>query len=188
MPGYKNYTEVNSFRMLDHPAPHSVLDTNVLLGQVTRGLFLHLARRKLAYPHWSNVILTELRSCRSADENIATALRELESYPAGLVESLLPLAIRLPDPQDEHVLALAHTVQASSIVTFNKRDFPSKLCEGITVVTPDEYFCDLYRRAPGTLMQVLKEQCGELDWQAYVAKLNRARLHKLSRALRATAR
>lgn len=55
-------------------------------------------------------------------------------------------SLTLPDPDDRHVLAAAIRCNASVIVTFNERDFPTeKLATfGIEVQHPDEFIDNLF--------------------------------------------
>lgn len=55
-------------------------------------------------------------------------------------ESLIP-TLWLPDPNDRHVLAATIHCEADFIVTFNLKDFPSKLIEplGVSAIHPDDF-------------------------------------------------
>jgi hypothetical protein len=59
-------------------------------------------------------------------------------------ESLIP-GLSLPDENDRHVLAAAIRCQASTIVTFNLRDFPSEALApwDIEAQHPDEFIANL---------------------------------------------
>jgi hypothetical protein len=93
----------------------------------------------------------------------------------------------LPDPQDEHVLHCALAHQAAMILTFNLKDFPPHLTRGIRVLTPDAALLELLEENTPTAMKAVElhwKNCAEKDaWPSYVARLNRARLHGLSRRL-----
>lgn len=54
--------------------------------------------------------------------------------------------LKLPDPDDRHVLAAAIRCNASVIVTFNERDFPEKALStfGLEVQHPDEFIDNLF--------------------------------------------
>ncbi len=63
-------------------------------------------------------------------------------------ESLIP-SLKLPDPNDRHILATAIRCQADVIVSFNLKDFPSEYLSSFDVEAqhPDEfilYLLDLY--------------------------------------------
>ena len=57
----------------------------------------------------------------------------------------LPLAVRLPDPDDQAFLEVAATAEAV-LVTGNLRHFPKKSCKPVQVVTSKECL-DLLRRS-----------------------------------------
>jgi hypothetical protein len=59
--------------------------------------------------------------------------------------------LRLPDPNDRHVLAAAIRGRADVIVTRNVRDFPGDVLEpfGIEAQHPDEFVVHLLDLAPG---------------------------------------
>ncbi|WP_198972161.1 PIN domain-containing protein [Xylophilus sp. ASV27] len=54
--------------------------------------------------------------------------------------------LKLPDPDDRHVLAAAIRCNASVIVTFNERDFPAEALStfGVEVQHPDEFIDNLF--------------------------------------------
>ena len=58
-------------------------------------------------------------------------------------ESLIPL-LKLPDPDDRHVLAEAIVSRCDVIVTANLKDFPVSVLEpsGIEAQHPDEFLCN----------------------------------------------
>ncbi len=59
--------------------------------------------------------------------------------------------LRLPDPDDRHVLAAAIRARADVIVTCNLRDFPADALSpyGIEAQHPDEFIMNLLDLAPG---------------------------------------
>lgn len=63
--------------------------------------------------------------------------------PADAYEPLMP-ALRLPDPNDVHVLAAAIAGHVDCIVTFNLRDFPLKdlQAHGLVAIHPDDFLID----------------------------------------------
>ena len=103
-----------------------------------------------------------IRACY--DARILDEYREVLSRPVlriaeGRVESLLhqvaadgvlvtaqPLAIHLPDPDDEVFLAVALAGHARCLVTGNLRHYPKPLRRHMPVVSPRD-FLDLYREA-----------------------------------------
>ena len=104
----------------------------------------------------------EVRVCY--DARIMDEYREVLSRPVfriapGRVESLLhqiaadgllvaarPLAVPLPDPDDEAFLAVALAGSARCLVTGNLRHYPQPVRRGMPVLSPRD-FLDLYREA-----------------------------------------
>lgn len=66
--------------------------------------------------------------------------------------------LKLPDPDDRHVLAAAIAGKASVIVTWNLKDFPARdlLPYGLTSQSPDDFLIDLHRVFPGALISSVK--------------------------------
>jgi hypothetical protein len=64
------------------------------------------------------------------------------------------------DPKDRHVLAAAVRANASGIVTFNIRDFPSEAADifEIEIIHPDEFLLDHLDLAPATVIRELASQ------------------------------
>lgn len=63
-------------------------------------------------------------------------------------------------PKDRHVLAAAVRANASGIVTFNIRDFPSEAADifEIEIIHPDEFLLDQLDLAPATVIRELASQ------------------------------
>jgi len=74
-------------------------------------------------------------------------------------ETLIP-AIRLPDPDDRHVVAAAVHCGASLIVTLNGKDFPPNALEpyDIEAKHPDDFILDLFDLYPATVVQAVANQ------------------------------
>ncbi|QLQ09717.1 MAG: PIN domain-containing protein [Nocardioidaceae bacterium] len=133
----------------------SVLDTSVLWPSLQRDFLLSMAIEGLYRPLWSSAILGELRRherlkllARGVDEGAAhEAANYLIEQMTGafddaLVEGWEPLdgVYRLPDPDDEHVVAAAVVGGAGVIVTENLSDFPPAKIPGIIQVLPARDF------------------------------------------------
>jgi len=109
-----------------------VFDANVLFGIRLTSLLMELAMSGLFRARWSADIHREWMTAVSEQHGIpiekltvrrdsmdAAVLDGCVSGYEDLIENL-----KLPDPTDRHVLACAICCGASSIVTFNERDFP----------------------------------------------------------------
>lgn len=73
----------------------------------------------------------------------------------GLTETL-----RLPDPDDRHVLAAAIHARAQVIVTFNVKDFPASILSayGLTTSHPDAFIAGLLAAHPSAVSAALEKQ------------------------------
>ena len=132
----------------------AVLDTCVLYGSLERDFLLSMAVEGLYRPLWSDVILEELLECefekwavrvpadearRRADRLISELRREFEDSLVGGWERA-SLNYGLPDPDDEHVVAVAHFSGAGAVVTRNTKHFPRPLIPAhIDVLHPSEF-------------------------------------------------
>lgn len=130
-----------------------VYDACVLHGNTCRDLLIRVGQAGLVQAKWSEQILDELieslekRGIGTADK--LARLRRL--IAASIADSLvtghdeLIESLRLPDPNDRHVLAAAIRSHAQVIVTDNTKDFPASALEswGIEVKTPDDFVRDL---------------------------------------------
>ena len=100
-------------------------------------------------------------------------------------------ALRLPDPNDRHVLAAAISAGASLIVTFNLADFPEKTLAkyGIEAQHPDEFIMNLLDLAPNLVCFAARKQRESLKnppltVQQYLESLERQGLTQTASALR----
>jgi predicted nucleic acid-binding protein len=125
----------------------------VLYPGTLRDLLIRIAQSSLVQARWTEAILDEMfAALRRQRPNLdphkldrtralmATAVRDWKvSGYEDLVESL-----KLPDPDDRHVLAAAIKARAQVIVTSNLRDFPhSELRKwDIDPKSPDEFVRD----------------------------------------------
>jgi hypothetical protein len=69
-------------------------------------------------------------------------------------------ALKLPDPDDRHVLAAAIRCQAGVIVTYNLADFPSEALDpyGIAAQHPDEFVVHLFDLSPAAVCAAVRDQ------------------------------
>lgn len=131
-----------------------VLDTNVLVsglltpfgssGEIVRMLFsgeltLYVDARIIA--EYRDVLLRP--KFKFNKEHIATLLDYIQQNCIFLSAS--PLKRHLPDIDDEPFLEVAIAGKASSLITGNLIHYPSKLRQGIRVLSPSE-FIDFYRK------------------------------------------
>lgn len=68
--------------------------------------------------------------------------------------------LRLPDPKDRHVLAVAIRCQAGVIVTYNLKDFPPGALEpyGLEAQHPDEFVTHLFDLDPARVCAAVRDQ------------------------------
>lgn len=126
-----------------------VLGANVLYPIAVIDLIVSLAETNLFHARWSDSIEAE------ATRNLAEKRPELADKIPGRFAAMrraIPDCIighfdhlidklRLPDPDDRHVLAAAIVGHADAIVTFNLKDFPTDYVRqfGIEVLHPDDF-------------------------------------------------
>jgi predicted nucleic acid-binding protein len=129
-----------------------VLDTNVLVGALTRNMLLSLAEDGLFRARWSQTTLhqeferTFVKLYGDADI-AARQRRNIETaFPEGLVreDTGLMSGLMLPDPDDRHVLAAAIQTKAALIVTQNLKDFPPESLKPheIEALSTDDFLAD----------------------------------------------
>jgi len=146
-----------------------VYDACVLYPAPLRDLLVRLARAYLFQAKWTDEIHAEwMRNVLEARSDLSpqrlARTRDLmdRAVPDCLVtgyEGRIS-ALRLPDPDDRHVVAAAIHCNANLIVTFNRRDFPDHCLEpfGIRVQSPDEFVLGLLELSPGVVCRTLAEQ------------------------------
>lgn len=165
-----------------------VLDTNVLVGALMRNMILSLAEAGLFRPRWSETTPCEefertlLRIAPAfTPENAASRRARIEqAFPEGLVvvDTALMAALRLPDPDDRHVLAAAIQARAALIVTENLRDFPLDCLAAheIKAIGADDFLADCMDLAGPEAIAVLRRMRArfrrpELDAEALLLKM-----------------
>ena len=142
-------------------------DACVLYPAPLRDLLMHLAMTDLYQAKWTNTIhdewirnvlanrkdlrLSQLtRTKNLMDKHVRDCL--IENY-----EYLIPL-LKLPDPNDRHVLAAAIHSSVSIIVTYNLKDFPERILHdyGIRAQHPDKFLIQLMELNPNTVCSTIK--------------------------------
>jgi hypothetical protein len=99
--------------------------------------------------------------------------------------------LKLPDPDDRHVLAAAIAGKASVIVTWNLKDFPARdlLPYGVISQSPDDFLTDLHGSFPGAAISSVKRARRNLrkttpSVDAFVDALQQGGLKSFSDVLR----
>jgi predicted nucleic acid-binding protein len=143
-----------------------VFDSNVLFSIRLTSLLMELAMSGLFRARWSADIHAEWIAAVSEQRGIDPAAlatrRECmdQAVPDGCVVGYEPLiaGLKLPDPNDRHVLAAAIRCGASAIVTFNQKDFPAEIITpfGIHTRHPDDFILDVEGVDPGTLVDAAR--------------------------------
>ncbi len=167
----------------------AVYDACVLFPATLRDLMLRLAAAGLVQPRWSDRILDEcFRSILAHRPDLSeaalkgTRAKMCAVFPDAMVEQdeQLSANVALPDPDDVHVLATAVASGASTIVTFNLRDFPASALEvfGVQAVHPDDFVLGRIEAAPGRACAVIEGQALALrkpptTSRDLIARLNR---------------
>jgi predicted nucleic acid-binding protein len=127
-------------------------DTCALFPTTQRNLLIRLARSGLVRARWSAGILEELDRGLAKrgviEEKRARLFRLMNAAVSDcMVREYEPLidGLKLPDPDDRHVLAAAIKADAQVIVTNNLVDFPPECLGplGIEARTPDDFVLDL---------------------------------------------
>ena len=137
------------------------LDTCVLVPSTVRDLLLEAASHQAFRALWSTGVETELKRVitklhnsagKDPDETSAYITRLLVNMNKALPDARvtgyewMEGSIRgIPDADDRHIVAAAAQGQASVIVTFNIRDFPSEALPGaLFSQSPDDFLPDLF--------------------------------------------
>ncbi|NVI85959.1 PIN domain-containing protein [Actinomadura sp. BRA 177] len=130
-----------------------IYDANVLYGNTLRDLLIRIAQAGMVQAKWTNQIMDEMLGNLAADrpDIPAEKLSRLRALMNAAVrdclveghESLIE-GLKLPDPDDRHVLAAAIKAGAQVIVTSNLRDFPTSDLQtwGVEARSPDDFVLD----------------------------------------------
>jgi predicted nucleic acid-binding protein len=130
-----------------------VYDANALYGNAQRDLLIRVAQSGLVQAKWTDQILDEMLS------NLAKKRPDIPAEKLGTLRDLMNKAVRdclvtgyeplieslrLPDPDDRHVLAAAIKSSAQVIVTTNLRHFPEAELRrwNVEAKSPDDFVLD----------------------------------------------
>jgi predicted nucleic acid-binding protein len=151
----------------------AVLDTSVLWPGTLRDFLLSLAVEGLYRPVWSSAVLDELRF----HESLKLQRRGITESEAGaradrLVSHMrnafadaeitgweqLVGSYRLPDPDDEHLVAAAVIGGAGAIITYHTADLPAdRLPRGIEVLDPSQFTRNTVELDPGAALRAVRQ-------------------------------
>jgi predicted nucleic acid-binding protein len=155
-----------------------VLDANVLYPSPLRSFLMYLAATGEFRARWTDHIHDEwVRTALAKHPELDPAklqrTRELMNLhvPGCLVTGYEPLieSIKLPDPDDRHVVAAAVKTRAEAIVTFNLKDFPTEALEPLDVMTihPDDFIADLIGLNAAAVIEAAQRHRAEMTKPAY---------------------
>ena len=140
-----------------------VFDTCVLVPSFLREVLLACALVENVDYIVSSRILTEWsRASKTPLHRLEAdvAITQFRKIHAGAIrpEASSLAQFWLPDPNDIHVLGLAVEQSASSIITFNKKDFPNSEIQiyGIKIMDPDDFLRNLFKNNADNIPMVLK--------------------------------
>ncbi len=151
----------------------AIFDACVLYSAPLRDFLLRLGRAGVVQPRWSDLILDEcfrsiLQNRPDLSEASLARTRTVMNvaFPSALVEGFEQLiaASALPDADDRHVLAAALHSHASTIVTFNLKDFPASVLEplGVAAVHPDDFVLERIADGLGPVQAAIAKQAADL--------------------------
>lgn len=130
-----------------------VYDACALYGNTSRNLLIRVAQARLVQAKWTDQILDELDRALAErlriPEDKRQRLRRLMNAAVAncLIDGHEPLieGLKLPDPDDRHVLAAAIKAGAQVIVTANVSDFPAEYLAqwDVEARTPDDFVLDM---------------------------------------------
>lgn len=148
-----------------------ILDTCVLWPSLQRDFVLSLAVEGLYRPLWSSAILEELeehearklvkrgsspQQATAAAQHLVTSMSEAFDDACVVGWEALDGTYRLPDPDDEHLVAAAVIGGAGAIVTHNLRDLPASLVpEHIQVRTPADFVAETVEISPEAALRAV---------------------------------
>ncbi len=144
-----------------------ILDANVLYPFLVRDVLLSYADAGLYRARWTAEIMDEWTSHlieKKPDKKAnveSTAKIMLQHFPDAIVDgyqALIP-ALKLPDPDDRHVLAAAIKAGAHAIVTENLKDFPDECMAQyeIEVQTADNFLVSTFELYADDAIQAIRK-------------------------------
>lgn len=144
-----------------------LFDANVLYPNFLRDILMRLSLTGLFRGRWTEDIHREwMRAVRlnRPDLDPAGIERTRQLMDAHVMDSLvtgyeeLIPGLKLPDPDDRHVLAAAIQGHAQLIITRNHKDFPDSALEPYDVKTqgPDEFLLDLLHLDERLVLETLE--------------------------------
>lgn len=161
---------------------------------------LRMADKGAFRPLWSEKVIDEAQRAlervhSTVDPNrFRSRFRSMnEAYDDALVTGWEPLAacIRLPDPNDAHVVAAALVGRAEVIVTENTKDFPDSVLGplGLKAVHLDEFLLDQFELSPKSASRIIVEQANAMkrppvDTNRLLERLSRSGAPQFSRRVR----
>ena len=160
-------TQRTSFKPMASNPPVAVYDACVLYPFHLRNVLIQCAFDGLVEARWTDEIHDEwIRNLAAntpalpIERLIATRDRIKAVLPDADVTDyrhLIP-ELRLPDPDDRHVLAAAIAGKASLIVTWNLKDFPTRdlASHGVASQSPDDFLTGLHATFPDALISSIK--------------------------------
>jgi predicted nucleic acid-binding protein len=137
----------------------AVFDACILYPFHLRNIVVQAAVDRLVEARWTDEIHEEWIR-KLAGSTPAISFERLQTTRRLMNDALLAAtvsgyrdhipAVSLPDPDDRHVVAAAIAASASTILTWNLRDFPVKELKkfGLRRETPDAFLADLYDKIP----------------------------------------
>jgi predicted nucleic acid-binding protein len=174
------------------------IDANVFYGARLRSLVLFVAQSKLYRVRWSERVHDEwIDSVVKKTKRPSVTRESLQSTRNDMNEAILDClvdnyehiekVIKLPDPKDNHVLAAAIHGHASTIVTFNLKDFPQDYLSQFNVhaTHPDEFLVGAYHISPDLFIEAVRKDLihyrkPTLTFAEYVEALRKAGVPKLA--------
>jgi predicted nucleic acid-binding protein len=149
-------------------------DANVFFGPRLRSLILELAQTKTFRARWSEEVHREwIDAVLKKRPNVSQASlqKTRQDMDNAVLDCLVTHfhqfipALKLPDPDDRHVLAAAIVGRANVIVTFDLGHFPAAELTpyGIHPKHPDEFLLDLESISPTLFVEAVAH-----DWKHYV--------------------